>query len=163
MVLIHLFAKETAAARILPVLMAAQAGLPILDFSAMAGDGQGRYFRAITVAWSKGDYAPLSAIFEKIVLASLEAHGLRKTTSPGFAYETLRRARSSKGRSMPSAADEDFADCKIIAARLFGSRKYLLEVVTLSKAMRTFHDRVNRLTMADRRFGRGSTRQMRLS
>ena len=41
---------------------------------------------------------------------------------------------------MPSTADEDFADCKIIAARLFGSRKYLLEVVTLSEAMYASYD-----------------------
>ena len=53
--------------------MAAQAGLPILDFAAMAGVGQERYFGAISVAQAKGDYAPLCDIFDEIVRVSLEA------------------------------------------------------------------------------------------
>jgi len=74
LVLIHPFREGNGrCARILGVLMAAQAGLPILDFATMAGDGQERYFRAIAAAWSKADYGPLREIFEGIVNRTLEA------------------------------------------------------------------------------------------
>jgi cell filamentation protein len=72
LVVIHPFREGNGrCARILAVLMATQAGLPILDFSAMAGAGQGAYFGAIVAAWSKRNYGPLASIFEEVIRTSL--------------------------------------------------------------------------------------------
>lgn len=74
LVIVHPFREGNGrCARILAVLMALQAGLPVLDFSAMAGTGQAAYFRAIATLWSKGDHSALAAIFEEVVGTSLTA------------------------------------------------------------------------------------------
>lgn len=73
LVLIHPFREGNGrCARILAVLMAAQAGLPLLDFTAMSGQGQAAYFAAIRAAWANGDYGPIKGIFGQIVQMALE-------------------------------------------------------------------------------------------
>lgn len=73
LILIHPFREGNGrCARVLADLMAAQAGLPTLDFGPMAGDGQTAYFEAIRTIWTKSDYLPLKGIFEAVVKRSLE-------------------------------------------------------------------------------------------
>ena len=73
LVVIHPFREGNGrCARLLGALMAAQAGLPLLDFTPMAGPGEERYFAAIRAVWSRRDYGPLSDVFEDVVRVTLE-------------------------------------------------------------------------------------------
>jgi len=64
LILIHPFRDGNGRlARLVAVLMAAQAGLPSLNFSALAGSGRRTYIQAIHAAMSR-EYAPLEALFE---------------------------------------------------------------------------------------------------
>ncbi|MCC7363378.1 MAG: Fic family protein [Dehalococcoidia bacterium] len=73
LVLIHPFREGNGrCARILSSLMAAQAGLPPLDFTPIANEMQAEYFAAIRAAWAKGDYDPLRSVFKRIIETTLE-------------------------------------------------------------------------------------------
>ncbi len=67
LVLIHPFRDGNGRlARILSSLMTLQAGLPLLDFSGMAGTGKTAYIAAIQAGLDT-DYAPMERVFGKII------------------------------------------------------------------------------------------------
>jgi cell filamentation protein len=67
LVLIHPFRDGNGRlARVLSSLMALQAGLPLLDFSLMAGTGKTAYIAAIQAGLDK-HYAPMERLFEKVI------------------------------------------------------------------------------------------------
>lgn len=67
LILIHPFREGNGRlARLLALLMAFQAGLPALDFSAMLGRGKRAYIGAIHAALGR-DYQPLAGVFRKII------------------------------------------------------------------------------------------------
>ena len=67
LVLIHPFRDGNGRlARVLSSLMALQAGLPLLDFSLMAGKGKAAYVAAIQAGMDK-DYAPMERLFGEII------------------------------------------------------------------------------------------------
>lgn len=67
LVLIHPFRDGNGrVARALSTLMALQAGLPLLDFSVMAGQGKAAYVTAIQAGMEK-DYAPMECLFGEII------------------------------------------------------------------------------------------------
>lgn len=73
LVLIHPFRDGNGRlARLVSTLMALQAGLPLLNFSPLAGEKKQAYFRAIRAGMNK-DYAPMRQIFEEIIAQSLLA------------------------------------------------------------------------------------------
>jgi cell filamentation protein len=64
LILIHPFRDgNVRLARLVTALMASQAGLPSLNFSALAGGAKRTYVQAIHAAMSR-DYAPLESLFE---------------------------------------------------------------------------------------------------
>ena len=66
-VLIHPFRDGNGRlARVLSSLMALQAGLPLLDFSLMAGTGKTAYIAAIQAGLDK-HYAPMERLFGKVI------------------------------------------------------------------------------------------------
>ena len=66
-VLIHPFRDGNGRlARVLSSLMALQAGLPLLDFSLMAGTGKTAYIAAIHAGLDK-HYAPMERLFGKVI------------------------------------------------------------------------------------------------
>jgi cell filamentation protein len=70
LILIHPFREGNGRlARMLAVLMAVQAGLPVLDFKPMLGRGRRAYVAAIHAALGR-DYQPLADIFAKIIARS---------------------------------------------------------------------------------------------
>ena len=67
LVIIHPFREGNGrCARLLALLMALQAGLPVLDFGPLAGRGRPAYFAAIRAAFGK-DYRPLEARFRAVI------------------------------------------------------------------------------------------------
>lgn len=67
LVLIHPFREGNGRlARILSTLMALQAGLPLLDFSLIAGAGKGTYFAAVQDGMAK-NYQPMEKLFAEII------------------------------------------------------------------------------------------------
>ena len=67
LVLIHPFRDGNGRlARVLSSLMALQAGLPLLDFSLMAGTGKTAYIAAIQAGLDK-HYAPMERLFGKVI------------------------------------------------------------------------------------------------
>lgn len=72
LVLIHPFRDGNGrCTRLVATLMALQAGLPPLDFSAVQGRERTRYFDAVHAAIA-GDLAPMIAVFDRIVTRTLE-------------------------------------------------------------------------------------------
>lgn len=70
LVLIHPFRDGNGRlARVLSSLMALQAGLPLLDFSGMAGTGKTAYIAAIQAGLDK-HYAPMERVFGKVIAQS---------------------------------------------------------------------------------------------
>lgn len=70
LILVHPFREGNGRlARLLAVLMAAQAGLPALDFTPMLGRGRRAYIASIHAAMGR-DYRPLAGIFEKVIARS---------------------------------------------------------------------------------------------
>lgn len=59
-------------ARVLSTLMALQAGLPLLDFSVIAGEKKQDYFAAVRAGLEK-NYAPMERLFAEIIERSLSA------------------------------------------------------------------------------------------
>jgi cell filamentation protein len=73
LVLIHPFREGNGRiARVLSTLMALQAGLPLLDFSLIAGRGKKGYFAAIQAGLDR-NYEPMERIFAGIIGRSLAA------------------------------------------------------------------------------------------
>ena len=71
LILIHPFRDGNGRlARLLAVLMAAQAGLPPLNFSALLGRGKARYIGGIHAALGR-DYEPLTALFGRVIAQTL--------------------------------------------------------------------------------------------
>ncbi len=67
LVLIHPFRDGNGRlARVLSTLMALQAGLPLLDFSLMAGTGKTAYIAAIQAGLEKR-YVPMESLFREII------------------------------------------------------------------------------------------------
>ncbi len=70
LVLIHPFRDGNGRiARLLSTLMALQAGLPLLDFSSIAGAERTNYFAAVQAGIDR-NYAPMCAIFAQIISAT---------------------------------------------------------------------------------------------
>jgi len=70
LVLIHPFRDGNGRlARTLASLMAAQARLPLLDFSSIAGRRRNQYFAAVQAGMDR-DYGPMTGIFEEIISKS---------------------------------------------------------------------------------------------
>ena len=70
LILIHPFREGNGRlARMVAVLMAAQAGLPVLDFKPMLGPGRRAYIAAIHSALGR-DYQPLADVFGKVIARS---------------------------------------------------------------------------------------------
>jgi cell filamentation protein len=70
-VLIHPFRDGNGRlARVLSTLMALQAGLPLLDFSLMAGTGKTTYIAAIQAGLDKR-YVPMESLFGEVIEQSL--------------------------------------------------------------------------------------------
>jgi cell filamentation protein len=73
LVLIHPFRDGNGRlARALSTLMALQAGLPLLDFSMIAGGKKKEYFAAIQAGLDK-NYRPMERLFAEIIEQSLSA------------------------------------------------------------------------------------------
>ena len=71
LVLIHPFREGNGrASRLLAILMALQAGLPILDFSDIQGNRRELYFRAIQQGLAR-NYKPMEEIFKRIIAKSV--------------------------------------------------------------------------------------------
>lgn len=71
LVLIHPFREGNGrAARVLSILMALQAGLPLLDFSSIAEEKKPEYFAAVQAGLDK-NYAPMERLFAGIIERSL--------------------------------------------------------------------------------------------
>jgi cell filamentation protein len=67
LVLIHPFREGNGrAARILSILMALQAGLPLLDFSSIAEEKKQEYFAAVQAGLDK-NYAPMERLFAETI------------------------------------------------------------------------------------------------
>ena len=72
LVLIHPFREGNGRiTRVLATLMATQAGLPLLDFSAIRGKKKEEYFRAVQAGMDK-DYKPMEAVFDLIISKTLK-------------------------------------------------------------------------------------------
>jgi len=73
LVLIHPFRDGNGRlVRVLCTLMALQAGLPLLDFSVVAGEKKQQYFSAVRAGLEK-NYAPMERLFGEIIERSLSA------------------------------------------------------------------------------------------
>lgn len=73
LVLIHPFREGNGrVARVLSILMALQAGLPLLDFSLIAEEKKHEYFVAVQVGLDK-NYKPMERLFAEIIERSLSA------------------------------------------------------------------------------------------
>jgi cell filamentation protein len=74
LILIHPFRDGNGrAARLVALLMGLQAGLPPLDFSPLDGRRKRQYVAGIHAAMAR-DYAPLTAIFEKVIAQTWKQH-----------------------------------------------------------------------------------------
>ncbi|MHB8258394.1 MAG: Fic family protein [Acidiferrobacterales bacterium] len=71
LVLIHPFREGNGrVARILSILMALQAGLPLLDFSLIAEKRKPEYFAAVQMGLDK-NYKPMERLFAEVIERSL--------------------------------------------------------------------------------------------
>ena len=66
------FADRSAVTSALSTLMALQAGLPLLDYSVLAGAKKQEYFAAVRAGLDK-NYAPMERLFSEIIERSLSA------------------------------------------------------------------------------------------
>jgi len=75
LMLIHPFREGNGRlGRLLATLMALQAGLPLLDFSVMAGERKEEYFAAVRAGWDR-DYVPMKQLFQEIISFTVEKGG----------------------------------------------------------------------------------------
>lgn len=73
--LIHPFREGNGrSARLLAVLMALQAGLPLLDFSEFEGERKEEYFLAVQKGLDK-DYQSMEKIFSEVIFSTLKHYG----------------------------------------------------------------------------------------
>ncbi len=73
LILIHPFREGNGrCSRLLAMLMALQAGLPVLDFGGLSGRGRQGYIAAIHAAMGH-DYAPITAVFRGVIERTLRA------------------------------------------------------------------------------------------
>jgi cell filamentation protein len=73
LILIHPFREGNGrCARLLAMLMGLQAGLPVLNFGGIRGEGKRRYIEAVHAAVGR-DYVPMSAVFRGIIARTLRA------------------------------------------------------------------------------------------
>ncbi len=73
LILIHPFREGNGrCGRLLAMLMALQAGLPVLDFGGLKGRAKQRYIAAIHAAMGR-DYAPITAVFRGVIERTLRA------------------------------------------------------------------------------------------
>ena len=73
LMLIHPFREGNGRlGRLLATIMALQAGLPLLDFSEMAGEKRAEYFSAVRAGLDR-DYAPMKQLFMEIIRRSEDA------------------------------------------------------------------------------------------
>lgn len=73
LILIHPFREGNGrCSRLLAMLMALQAGLPVLDFGGLTGRAKQRYIAAIHAAMGR-DYAPITAVFRGVIERTLRA------------------------------------------------------------------------------------------
>lgn len=73
LVLIHPFREGNGrCARILASIMALQAGLPVLDFSAISGPKKQDYFSAVQIGMDR-NYEPMEKLFVEIIESSIQA------------------------------------------------------------------------------------------
>jgi cell filamentation protein len=75
LILIHPFREGNGrCARLVAVLMALQAGLPVLDFAGVKGTEKQRYIAAVQAGLDR-NYGPMSAVFRKIIDRTLRRSG----------------------------------------------------------------------------------------
>jgi cell filamentation protein len=75
LVLIHPFREGNGrVARMLAVLMALQAGMPLLDFSDIRGKKKTEYFAAVQAGMDR-DYGPMTKVFNDVIRRTLRTHG----------------------------------------------------------------------------------------
>jgi cell filamentation protein len=75
LVLIHPFREGNGrTARMFAVLMALQAGLPLLDFSGIRGIKKAEYFSAVQAGMDR-DYGPMTKVFSDVIRKTLRTHG----------------------------------------------------------------------------------------
>jgi cell filamentation protein len=75
LVRIHPFREGNGrVARLLAILMALQAGLPILDFTVIRGKMRENYFAAVRAGWDS-NYEPMDQIFRKVISKTLRIFG----------------------------------------------------------------------------------------
>ena len=73
LVLIHPFREGNGrTSRLLVILMALQAGLPLLNFNDIEGKNREAYFRAVQEGMMR-NYKPMKAIFKKIIEKSVSS------------------------------------------------------------------------------------------
>ncbi len=71
LVLIHRFREANGRlTRVLSILMALQAGLPLLDFSSISEEKKQEYFAAVQAGLDK-NYSPMERLFAEIIERSL--------------------------------------------------------------------------------------------
>lgn len=74
LVLIHPFREGNGRlARMVAVLMALQAGLPLLDFSGIRGKKKTKYFTAVQAGMDR-NYEPMTRVFSDVVRKTLRTH-----------------------------------------------------------------------------------------
>lgn len=77
LVRIHPFREGNGrTARLLAILMALQAGLPILDFTVIRGKTREKYFAAVRAGWER-NYEPMEQIFRMVISWTLRTSGKR--------------------------------------------------------------------------------------
>lgn len=73
LILIHPFREGNGrCARLLATLMGLQAGLPVLNFGGIRGEEKRRYIGAVHAAMGR-DYAPMTAVFRRVIARTLRA------------------------------------------------------------------------------------------
>jgi len=75
LVLVHPFREGNGrVARMVAVLMALQAGLPLLDFSGVRGKKKTEYFSAVQAGMDR-NYEPMAKVFSDVIRRTLRTHG----------------------------------------------------------------------------------------
>lgn len=75
LVMVHPFREGNGrVARMLAVLMALQAGLPLLDFSDVRGKKKTEYFSGVRAGMDR-DYGPMAKVFSDVIRKTLRTHG----------------------------------------------------------------------------------------